>query len=405
MNVLMEYQNLFPPNRYNMDQLSKWKHPRLVHHTGDRLSVPLKSGRMVPFCELLTVDQFFDGVEEDTSDMITVDLTPSTTTFTNANVTFLLNSSSYTFYTRYFVLKRFLEVFNAIATSLEYIKMKSKSLSCIDSDRVLKFFLPEGGIETITNIISFLYPLIQILDFCSDPRSTQSETVSIIVDYMAFLKSETFSCITQDDLQRIILARGTIYNPIPTVLLSIIEDLQQKYTIPSNNVISPEVDLALNEARYEAYGIFHGSYMNYENPQTESEVEHRTHANKVKEELIGFIKSYVDRIGVNVDRYLDHSQFHLLNSIVKRVRGKASNHVEKNFFSFKKEELQLCMSENNQVDAMFLRIKGSLSCLQSCHTIQKDDEMIKRLIRYIQAYSRLKANGTQDYPFFVFYFC
>lgn len=393
MKLLLEYQYRFPPTRPDLEKLVKWKHPLVLHNTGSKLLVTTKTGKRIPLQDLITVDQFFDDFEEDERDEIKCDLALNTNDFPVCNAIFLLDSHSEFYYARYFVLLRFMQVFDAIATSLDFIKMKAANSPSIDLERIRKFLLPEGSIDTILNVVVFLHPFIQILEYVTDPNTQQNNSVMLIHQLMSYLKKESFSVLSQEELQRIVLSREEYYTPISTTILSIVNAIHNRSETKS--MISPALNEEFDQARYEAYGLLHGNFDNYENPQTESEMEHRKQANQVREELISFNNHYVDCMGVDVDLYLEHSQFRLLNSIVKRVKRRASNHVERSFFSFDFREVALCARCHQPSDEMLLAVKGTLSC------IVQDPKICKRYINYFQQFSKLKERNAEDGPFFI----
>lgn len=395
MKLLIHSQLNFPPQRFNMLELSRWKHSAVLNRTGDSLLVETKMGKRVPLRELTTLDQFYEGYVEDESEMIQMDpVAYSTTTFPSTSPLFLINVSDTSYYTRFFVLLRFLEVYNAVWVSHDILKKQCTGVneSCIDAIRLKRLSLRKETFDVLTNLVSFLFPFIQVLEYSMDISCQQTVLSDMMRSLSQYMSQETFTCIKREDIERILINRSDVYNDIPSALLSIVNDSTQRFRVENDGSLSPEFNKVLNAARYEAYGVFHGSFDNYDNPQQENEKQDRIRANVVREELIGYVQSFSDRIGLDPDRYISHSPYVNLNLVMKRIRGKATSVVERNFFSFKKEELQLCSQQRANAESIsMLRVKGTLSCLSD------NPFMIEKYIQYLQNYQR-----TRDYYCCVF---
>lgn len=388
MKLLIHSQLNFPPQRFNMLELSRWKHSAALNRTGDTLLVETKMGHRVPLRDLVTLDQFYDGYIEDESEMIQLDpVTYSSTTFPTTSPLFLINVSDTSYYTRFFVLLRFLEVYNAVWVSHDILKKQCNSMNdmCLDAIRLKRLSLRKETFDILTNLVSFLFPFIQVLDYAMDVTCQQTILSDMMRNLIQFMSQETFTCIKHEDIERILVSRSDVYNDIPSALLSIVNNTTQRFKVENDGSISAEFNKVLNAARYEAYGVFHGSFDNYDNPQRESEKQDRIRANMVREELIGYVQSFSDRIGLDPDRYIAHSPYINLNLVMKRIRGKSTSVVERNFFSFKKEELQMCSHlRANPENICMLRVKGTLSCLSD------NPFMIEKYIQFLQNYQRMR---------------
>ena len=390
MKLLVEYSVHFPPTLLKPDHLSKWKHPSITHCYGDKLNITTKLGKKIPFRDLNSIEKYFDGFVENTMEMIHDHLHAHTSVYPEATSFFLISETPGAYYTRFFVIKRFIELYDTVATCLDYIKIQVKDDTSLDLQRIQKFGIPKEGVSFLTSLLSFLYPFIQILEFVTNPSSRQNECLDLLTNYIEFLKKETFDCITPEEIQRIIINRMIDFEPTPQTIISILYDNEGKYRIEANKPISKDIDDVLNNARFEAYGVFHGNYDNYENPVTEMEIEHRKLANKVKEELILFTKNSIDHMGVNIEQYLNHSQYDLLRTIMKKVKGKVTNRIERVFMTWKEEELQLCIFQENEYQKRLLNMKSNLSLLSS------DSGNCKAFIRFIQDNPRKRDDGRNE---------
>ena len=110
--------------------------------------------------------------------------------------------------------------------------------------------------------------------------------------------------------------------------------------------------------------------------------------------MIGYLACSVDRIGLNVEDYLNYSPFQMLNTVMKMIKSQSTSRIEHNFNSFSKQELWLLSQEASEIDQMIVKIKGMLSCLHA------DDELMKKYIRYIKQYPKLKHSSQEETPFF-----